>query len=175
MPENVAAHSEVLLPDAIRPNESPYTAPLIRNWPYLNRTDMRYLPPFDIVKQECLFPIVSGNIKSDGSKQLISQESFVQALRLLLRGVQVDEHWYVTAYPDIAEAIAAGAVKSAKNHFVENGYFEGRLPFELSVDEDWYLSTYPDVAEGITRGDFRSAKEHFQNYGYKEGRLPAEL
>jgi hypothetical protein len=136
---------------------------------------MRYLPPFDIVKQECLSPVVSGNIKSDASKQLISQESFVQAVRLLLRGVDVDEDWYVQAYPDIAEAITAGAVKSAKIHFIENGYFEGRLPFELTVDEDWYLATYPDVVEGITRGDFRSAKDHFQNYGYKEGRQPAGL
>lgn len=136
---------------------------------------MRYVPPFDVVKQECLSSVVSGNIKLDGSKKLISQESLVQAVKLLLRGIDVDEAWYVTTYPDIAEAIEIGAVKSAKNHFIENGYFEGRLPFELSVDEDWYLRTYPDVAEGVTRGDFRSAKDHFQNFGYKEGRLPAEF
>src|SRR6185312_3424925 len=109
---------------------------------------MRYVPPFDVVKQECLSSVVSGNIKPDNSKQLISQESLVQAVKLLLRGIDVDETWYVTTYPDIAEAIEAGAVKSAKNHFIENGYFEGRLPFELSVDEDWYLTAYPDVAEG---------------------------
>jgi hypothetical protein len=136
---------------------------------------MRYVPPFDVVKQECLSSVVSGNIKPDNSKQLISQESLVQAVKLLLRGIDVDETWYVTTYPDIAEAIEAGAVKSAKNHFIENGYFEGRLPFELSVDEDWYLTAYPDVAEGVSKGDFRSAKDHFQNFGYKEGRLPAEF
>jgi hypothetical protein len=136
---------------------------------------MRYVPPFDVVKQECLSSAISGNIKPDGSKMLISQESFVLGVKLLLRGIEVDEEWYVAAYPDIAEAIASGAVRSARNHFIENGYFEGRLPFDLSVDDEWYLKAYPDVAEGISRGDFRSAKDHFQNYGYREGRSPTEF
>jgi hypothetical protein len=136
---------------------------------------MRYVPPFSVVKQECFSSAVSGNIKPDSGRKLVTQESFMHGVRLLLRGIEVDDHWYVTAYPDIAAAIAAGAVKSAKAHFIEDGYFEGRLPFELDVDDKWYLKAYPDVAEGISRGDFRSAKDHFQNYGYREGRLPAEF
>jgi hypothetical protein len=136
---------------------------------------MRYVPPFTVVRQECFPSVVSGNIVSEGSKKVLSQENLLHAVKLLLRGVDVDEEWYVTVYPDIAEAIEAGMIKSAKSHFIENGYFEGRLPFELSVDEDWYLKTYPDVAEGVSRGEFRSAKDHFENYGYKEGRLPAEF
>ena len=136
---------------------------------------MRYVPPFNVVKQECLSSAISGNIKSDSVRKLVPQESFIHGVKLLLRGIEVDDDWYVAVYPDIAEAIAAGAVKSAKAHFIEDGYFEGRLPFELDVDDEWYLKTYPDVAEGISRGDFSSAKDHFQHFGYKEGRLPAEF
>jgi hypothetical protein len=136
---------------------------------------MRYIPPFSVVQQECLTSAISGNIKPDSSRKLISQESFIHGLKLLLHGIEVDDDWYVTAYPDIAEAIAAGVIKSAKIHFIQDGYFEGRLPFDLDVDEEWYLKTYADVAEGISRGDFRSAKDHFQNFGYREGRLPAEF
>jgi hypothetical protein len=43
-----------------------------------------------------------------------------------------------------------GVIKSAREHFISDGYFEGRLPFEMKVDETWYLDQNPDVA-GIHR------------------------
>jgi hypothetical protein len=94
--------------------------------------------------------------------------------RLFLRGVTVDEKWYLSEYPDVAEAIGNGAFKSAKHHFVENGYFEGRRPHSFEVDEEWYLLTYPDVADGVEAGNIASAQEHFATNGYAEGRLPSE-
>ena len=56
-------------------------------------------------------------------------------------------------HPDVAEAIADGEIKSPKEHFIDSGYFEGRLPCPLKVDEAWYLERYPDIAEGIERGE----------------------
>ena len=40
----------------------------------------------------------------------------------------VDEAWYRQTYPDVDEAIRQGREVSAKSHFVEQGYHEGRKP-----------------------------------------------
>jgi len=92
---------------------------------------------------------------------------------MLLLCVEVDEAWYCRTYPDVAEALNAGAYTSAREHFVKHGYFEGRRPRELPVDEVWYRTKYPDVAERIENGEWESASDHFNNYGYAEGRLPS--
>ena len=59
-----------------------------------------------------------------------------------------------------------------EHHFVEDGYFEGRLPFPMKVDERWYMTQYPDVADSVRRGILQSAQAHFDEDGYREGRLP---
>lgn len=130
---------------------------------------MTYLPPFGFLKQK--YRITEA---SDRDRVNLMCKDFLEIIRLLLRGTIVDEKWYLTEYPDVAEAIKSGDFKSAKHHFIENGYFEGRRPHQLEVDEEWYLSTYPDVTEGIGAGHISSAQEHFLSNGYAEGRLPAE-
>ena len=55
---------------------------------------------------------------------------------------------------------------------MDDGYFEGRLPFPIVVDERWYLEQNPDVATSIHDGVVASAQEHFDQDGYREGRLP---
>ncbi len=60
----------------------------------------------------------------------------------------------------------------ARDHFVHNGYFEGRLPFPIAVDERWYLTENPEVAEYIRAGRLTSGQQHFAQDGYREGRLP---
>jgi hypothetical protein len=40
----------------------------------------------------------------------------------------VDEVWYRETYPDVDEAIRIGRETSAKSHFVDQGYHEGRKP-----------------------------------------------
>ena len=101
-------------------------------------------------------------------------KDLLEITRLFLRGVSIDEQWYLREYPDVGDAIKNGEFKSAKHHFVENGYFEGRRPHPFEVDEGWYLLTYPDVADGIEAGNITSAQEHFVSNGYAEGRLPSE-
>ena len=92
----------------------------------------------------------------------------------MLRGVRVDEDWYLRQYPDVGEAIAKGVFRSAKHHFIESGYFECRRSARVVVDEDWYSRAYPDVGESVEFGEMSSCQEHFDRYGEDEGRLPVQ-
>ncbi len=131
---------------------------------------MRHLPPFDVIRRSLGLYTVKGELCV-----AISYDDFIRMLKLLLAGTDVDEKWYLEQYDDIREAVEEGRVASAKKHFVNDGYFEGRLPFPLEVDEQFYLARYPDVVEGIRNGRTTSAQEHFVEHGYREGRLPQDV
>ncbi len=128
---------------------------------------MKYLPPFELIRRSIEIATVRGELRVN-----VSYENFVGILRTLIRGIEVNEDWYARTYEDIGQAIKEGVIRSAKQHFVDDGYFEGRLPFPILVDEKWYLTEYADVAEGIRTGVIESAQEHFSKDGYREGRLP---
>jgi len=104
-----------------------------------------------------------------------SYEDILSLIRRLIADAPVDEAWYLESYQDIAEAIGQGIVASAKSHFVNDGYFEGRLPFPIRVDEWYYLSQNPGVAEQVRKGVLASGQQHFDENGYQEGRLPFGL
>ncbi len=131
---------------------------------------MKYVPPFDFIRRSVEISTVKGELQVR-----MSYDEFVKIIKLLLAGTEVDEQWYLRQYDDVRTAIESGEIISAKKHFVEDGYFEGRVPFPMSVDDDWYLSQYPDVAAGIRDGTIGSAGQHFADDGYREGRYPAEL
>jgi hypothetical protein len=135
----------------------------------IGRPPVTYLPPFALLKQK--YRITAA---TDRDRVNLMYKDLLEITRLFLRGVAVDEAWYLREYPDVADAIKAGEFKSAKHHFIENGYFEGRRPHLFDVDEEWYLVTYPDVADGVEAGHIGSATEHFLSNGYAEGRLPSE-
>jgi hypothetical protein len=126
-----------------------------------------YLPPFNVIKRLVEMSTSKGQLIATAS-----YENLVMMIKLLLSAVEVNERWYLTQYPDVADAIAQGKTPSARQHFIDNGYFEGRLPFPIPVDEDWYKREYPDVAESIRLGSDPSGQAHFVRDGYKEGRLP---
>jgi hypothetical protein len=128
---------------------------------------VKYLPPFELIRRSIEISTVRGELRVN-----VSYEDFISILKTMIRGIQVDEAWYVKAYEDIGDAIKSGMVHSAQQHFVNDGYFEGRLPFPIVVDERWYLTENPDVAESIRRGAVVSAQYHFDADGYREGRLP---
>jgi hypothetical protein len=130
---------------------------------------MPYVAPFAFLKQRYKITAVE-----DVDRVNLTYRDFMEILHSLLRGVAVDEAWYYREYPDVAEAVRRGIFKSAKHHFLENGYLEGRRPGPCVVDEDWYLVTYPDVSLAIEAQAVTSATEHFFNSGYDEGRLPSE-
>ena len=131
---------------------------------------MPYVPPFDLIRNAANISAVKGELQVT-----VSYEDFVKIIKRLLNGVPVDEEWYATWYDDVAKAIRAGEIRSAREHFIEHGYIEGRLPGPVRVDEKWYLSQYPDVAESVRKGIHASAQAHFDLDGYREGRLPFAL
>jgi hypothetical protein len=131
---------------------------------------VRYLPPFELIRRSIEISTVRGELRVN-----VSYENFVDILRMMIRGVEVDEAWYASTYEDIGNAVRDGVLRSAKRHFVDDGYFEGRLPFPILVDERWYLAENPDVAESIRKGLVDSAQDHFSKDGYREGRLPFGL
>lgn len=102
----------------------------------------------------------------------VSRDQLREFATALLRGVAFDEAAYLAMYPDVAEAITRGDITSARDHFAEHGYFEGRFPGHVVVDEAWYRAKYPDIAEGVEIGEFRSCQDHFDKHGRAEGRLP---
>ena len=131
---------------------------------------MNYFPPFEVIRRSVDISTVRGELRVT-----MSYEDFVKILKLMIGGLQVDEEWYARAYEDIGQAVRAGVIPSGRRHFINDGYFEGRLPFPIQVDEAWYLRQYPDVAEGIRNGTLVSGQRHFELDGYKEGRLPFEM
>lgn len=131
---------------------------------------MKYLPPFDVIRRAVEVVTVRGE-----ERVTVSYEDFVNMLKRIMAGIEVDDDWYIRSHEDIAQAIRNGSVQSARQHFAEDGYFEGRLPFPIRVDERWYLERYPDVAESVRKGIIASAQAHFDEDGYREGRLPFGL
>jgi hypothetical protein len=138
--------------------------------PETRMANSHYVVPFhSLMRQIGLEELLSR------SQIRMSREQFEALMRAMLRYVAVDEAWYRDAYPDVDQAIRNGKVRSAKDHFVASGYFEGRKCGRVLVDEKWYLTEYPDVAEGVELGEFMSAQQHFDSHGEKEGRLPHPL
>lgn len=128
---------------------------------------MKYVTPFDLIRRSVEITTVRGELRVN-----VSYEDFVKLLKMIISGIEVDEAWYLQTYEDIGKAVKEGSVKSARQHFIEDGYFEGRLPAPIKVDEGWYLKQYPDVAESVKSGTVASAQAHFDGDGYREGRLP---
>lgn len=131
---------------------------------------MNYIPPYSQIKNSFSINSSKGEVVAS-----IKFDEFEKFIKTLLLAVSVDEIWYRINYPDIDEAIRSGTIESAREHFIRDGYFEGRLPFPMTVDEKWYLSTYEDIGSAVADGVFPSAEEHFVSHGYEEGRVPCKL
>lgn len=131
---------------------------------------VRYVPPFELLKGFMTLSTERGQLKVSGS-----YEDFIRLLRTVIAGTEVDEAWYLERYPDIADAIRHGSVASPQQHFVTDGWFEGRQPFQIVVDEAFYLEKYPGIVDAIRDGLVVSAQQHFDENGYQEGRQPFPL
>ncbi len=131
---------------------------------------MVYVPPFDFIKEVANVTSINGQPYAS-----VSYQELKDIIKLFLRSVPVDDPWYRAQHKDVAHAIESGNYQSAKHHFVEEGYFEGRLPCSLRIDEAWYIRNNPDVAVGLKFGVIKSAMEHYKSHGYIEGRLPFEV
>jgi hypothetical protein len=52
---------------------------------------------------------------------ILSLTELRRLLAILLQGVQVDEAWYLSRYPDVAEEVRRGALASAREHYLSFG------------------------------------------------------
>jgi hypothetical protein len=103
---------------------------------------------------------------------LAVDQHFLQfCMRSFIEKIRVDEVWYLTNYPDVADG-GEGNAFGAAEHYIKHGYFENRLPYEIKVHEKWYLAQYPDVSAAVSKGEYASAQAHFETIGYAEGRFP---
>ena len=112
-------------------------------------------------------------IPSERTQYCAVSRSFLQdCLAEFVSQIRVDEPWYLARNEDVRQAIAAGEVAGAREHYARFGYFEHRMPYEVQVQEDWYLQEYPDVEEAVRGGVFQSGQQHFELRGFQEGRVP---
>ena len=107
------------------------------------------------------------------SKVAIDAKLLRRILQCVAIHLPFSEEFYRGAYPDIAQAVAAGRIPDLHRHFVETGFFEGRLGAPPPVDESYYRGLYKDVAAAIARGDVDSGAEHYLRSGAAEGRVPS--
>jgi hypothetical protein len=128
---------------------------------------LRYLPPFSVVKRMVRRP-------NPGEKTRVYTclEDLQAVIRTLLTVVEVDEVFYLERNADVAKGIEEGVIRSAQDHFVNHGYFEGRMPYPIWIDEPWYLTTHADFAKTVAEGTYATAQDHFDGPGYAEGRAP---
>ena len=83
-----------------------------------------------------------------------------------------NERLYLTVNPDVAQAIARGEFKSARQHYELAGVGERRQG--AAVPDEWneaeYLRRHPDVAAAVSSGMFISGYHHYLAAGRAEGR-----
>jgi len=96
----------------------------------------------------------------------VDKEIIVGLLRKVIAREPFDEKWYLQNYPDVREAVSAGKLQSGRQHYIETGYFENRLPGLLEFDVDGYLRNNPDLSS-LSK---TQAIHHFVNTGHREGR-----
>jgi hypothetical protein len=119
------------------------------------------------------YSFLTGDSQGCGGRYIeIAEERLRAVIRMVLASAAIDEDWYRSVNPDVDEAIRGGSMASAREHYINAGYFEDRFPRAIVVDQKWYLAEYADVREAIRDGIFFSAQHHFGVSGFKEGRLP---
>jgi hypothetical protein len=126
-----------------------------------------YVPPFTSFSRGLG---ISEHALAPGRELRISSEVFRLMIASLIKQSFFDERWYLETYPDVAQAIRHGQVKSAIDHYAFTGYYEGRSPGPKPIDQAWYLEQNKDVEAGIARQDIVDAREHYNHNGYFEGR-----
>jgi hypothetical protein len=127
-----------------------------------------YLPSIDEICRKLNMP----REDLDSRTITIPTNFFRFILTAFLESMRVDEETYLKDNPDVAAALKSGSIESGRQHFLTNGYFEGRRPGEQPVDEEWYLGTYPDIAVAYRKGRITDLKRHYNETGRFEGRAP---
>ncbi len=129
-----------------------------------------YIPPYDAVLQSAG---TSREELKDAAAVTIPMGLFKFLMQLAVANGDFNEAGYHKANPDVAEAVEAGEIESARLHYIGYGYFEGRQGATPDVDERWYLRANPDVGAAVKAGKLASGREHFALAGAGEWRSPS--
>ena len=105
---------------------------------------------------------------------LVPRSIFDFLLQTSLMACEFDEKRYLSENSDVATGPVRAGQITAKQHFVNYGYFEGRRGYLPKVDEKWYQTKYEDVALALQNGSVPSVSEHFEGAGAIEGRAPTK-
>lgn len=81
-----------------------------------------------------------------------------------------NERYYLSANPDVANAVKSGSFKTGLDHFNQFGASENRDP-SFYFNTDYYLKQNPAVATAVKQGQI-TAIDHFIRYGQTENRDP---
>jgi hypothetical protein len=81
-----------------------------------------------------------------------------------------DEAFYLKANPDVAREVSAGRLQSGLDHYVQHGFKEGRLCF--NIDYRWYSVEYPLAAFEVGNGDYADLTHHYMEVGALRGYKP---
>lgn len=84
-----------------------------------------------------------------------------------MRMAAFDEIFYLSAYPDVADAVRNGNVSSGRQHYEACGFAEGREP--CRVERAWYCMTYPRAALELGQGVICDELEHWVEIGRERG------
>jgi hypothetical protein len=85
-------------------------------------------PPVSESPFAAILELVGSNPENETAPDAVPWETFKQVLRLFIPLIPFDEAWYCRHYPDVFAAVKCGLIVSARSHFVDYGFFEGRCP-----------------------------------------------
>lgn len=133
-----------------------------------------YLIPYAMIQRFLAKRSDSGNNSMvDENNITIPLPLFRRLIQQALENQNFNEISYLDANPDVASALRRGEIESAHHHYVQNGYFEGRVGGPDMFDEAWYFKTNADVSRSVRAGLYSSGKAHFHSAGVQEFRPPA--
>jgi hypothetical protein len=112
---------------------SPVLAPRNPSAEYVKRG--RELPAGTAAGRDTVIPsyreiteVLGFDLVSASNPVSVDPQALLELVGRFIRQIDVDEAGYRREYPDVAQAIERGEIVSARDHFLEFGYFEGRDP-----------------------------------------------
>jgi len=119
---------------------------------------VKKIAPINSTRRKILILIV--NIINKLFKKINNNQRYKKDMELILSSDLFDKQWYLSMYPDVANAKINPII-----HYLEHGWAEGRDPGK-KFNTKFYLQTYEDVRlSGIC------PLIHYLSYGRKEGRV----
>jgi hypothetical protein len=127
-----------------------------------------FVPRYDMIEPHIK---VVASVDGGGDQVLMPAELFRFLLRCALEACEFDEAQYQQCNPDVAEGVERRVHACGRAHFLNGGYFEGRVG-AVPVHEAWYLAHSPDVADAKRAGLEESGEAHYRRAGAVEWREP---